>query len=995
MNSDRVRFALLLVCFFLSGFAALLYQTAWTREFSFVFGTSELAISAVLSAYMAGLALGAAVAGRLAARIQRPVLTYGVLELLIAVGALGVPLGIKGVTALYLSLLGGLEAPPETLGLTTALFHLAGTFIVLMPCTALMGATLPLLARHAVHTDEQIGPRVGILYAINTAGAIAGTLCAAFMLLPALGLRQTVYLGAAGNVLVFVTAALLARGGLPPEPVDSDQSSRFHWILPFMTVSGLVSFVYEVLWTRMLGQVLGGSTHAFAIMLSSFLLGIALGSAVAARYARTRAGAAFAFALTQIGTGMFAWLAFANADLLPEFASRVGAGVRNPAPGILLGGAFLLPFTLCIGATFPFAVRLFAERAEDAAVVSAKVYAWNTVGSILGATLAGFALLPLLGLEGTMALGVGLNFALALATLLLTTPRRIPLAALAGVGLVAVTLVPHEPPWRLLRNSVLTGQPFPGEVVYLGVGRSATVTLIKSGASYRVATNGLPESAIELPEVPPTRFSEVRWLSMLPVMARPEAKNMLIVGLGGGNTLGAVPSSVESVDVIELEPEVVIANRTVPERRGGEPLDEARVRLKLGDARGALTLADKRYDAIVSQPSHPWTSGASHLYTREFFELVRSHLVPGGVFTQWIGAGFVNDELLRSLLATLQEVFPYLEVYRPVPAALLFVGSTEPVGVLEHVEEAIRLSPESFAREGLYRAEHAAPSMALDTEGVRTLAEGAPINTDDHNRLATTRYGSVSHTSAGGFAWVDDLFRPHDPLRTRIHELDVAPLMRRMNVSSQSARARALLTQLEGADLFAAKGFSLATGRSSQAARNAFERALELDPSRDDVRAGRILVERGQLPDTGLTPREQSIAAAWRLANANEMASIRAFESGLSEWRAGDILYEDALRLRVAWRIASGNPALAREALDMNSTILYGTRTPRDYLQRARAAQIAGDTNAAWGALEELGRRLRVKNGPALARQGLEIARRLPEHERASAIRMSLRPRRR
>jgi hypothetical protein len=218
--------------------------------------------------------------------------------------------------------------------------------------------------------------------------------------------------------------------------------------------------------------------------------------------------------------------------------------------------------------------------------------------------------------------------------------------------------------------------------------------------------------------------------------------------------------------------------------------------------------------------------------------------------------------------------------------------------------------------------------------------------------------------------------------------------MRRMKISSQGARARTLLTELAGANFFAAKGFSLANGRATQAARNAFQRAFELDPSRDDVRAGQILVERGRVPDAGLTPREQSIAAAWRLARAKDFASIRALESGLSEWRAGDILYEDALRLRVAWRLATGEATHAREALEMNSTILYGTRTPRDYLQRAQAAQLAHDTDSAWGALEELGRRLRTPSGPVLARQGLEIARRLPDHERAGAIRMSLRPRR-
>ena len=984
MNSDRARFALLLACFFLSGFAALLYQTAWSREFSFVFGTSELAIAAVLSAYMAGLALGAAVAGRLAARIERPVLAYGVLELLIAVGALLVPFGIRAVSAVYLSLLGGLEAPPETLGTATALFHLLGTFLVLVPCTALMGATLPLLARHAVSRDEQIGPRVGVLYAVNTAGAIAGTLFAAFVFLPEFGLRATVQLGAAANALVFVAAALLARVAGPPTDVSESKQHGFHWILPVILLSGFVSFAYEVLWTRLLGQILGGSTHAFATMLASFLLGIALGSAIAARFARSRSFAAVGFALAQIGTGVFAWIAFAAADQLPTLAASLGATARNPAPGILLAGGYLLPFTLCIGATFPFAVRLFAGSAEDAAVVSARVYAWNTVGSILGAVLAGFALLPGLGLEGTLALGVALNFGLAAATAWLASPSRKPLAGLAAAGMAAVLLLPQEPPWQLLRNSVLTGQPFPGEIVYLGVGRSATVTLIRSGATYRVATNGLPESAIELPELPPTRFSEVRWLSMLPVMARPGAEDMLVVGLGGGLTLGAVPSSVARVDVIELEPEVVVANRKVPARHGGEPLDQERVRLKLGDARGALTLADKRYDAIVSQPSHPWTSGASHLYTREFFELVRDHLAPGGVFAQWIGVGFINEPLLRTLLATLLEVFPNLEVYRPVPAALLFVGSTEPVDVLSHVEEAIRRAPESFAAEGLYRVEDAVPALALDTEGARAMAAGAPVNTDDHNRLASVAFGG-----SGNFHWVDPFFAELDPLPRRIAAYEPAPLARRLVVTYQLERARRLFAEVPGAAGAVGQGFAELEAGNAEPAAVAFRRALALQPDRADARQGLLLATRG---DSGgaVTEAERALTAAWGHERSGEPAALRALEPVLAGLEPTHLLYEEAQRARIAWRIASGEEALGREGLAISDALLDATREARDLLARARVAALAGEPAKAWGALDVLTRQRSADRG-ALVRAAIPLATRLPAHERGPDILKRLR----
>ena len=305
-----IRFYLLLVCFFVSGFAGLVYETAWTREFAFVFGTSELAVSAVLAAYMAGLAFGAAVAARLAPRLRRPVLAYGLIELAIGLAALAVPFGIRFVTGFYLQWLGGLEAPPETVGLATALFHLLATFVVLIPCTALMGATLPLLARYAVRQDDQIGPRIGVLYATNTAGAIAGTLTAAFWLLPEFGLRDTVYFGVFANLVVFVAAALLARRATPAEEIGAATAGVAPWILPAIAISGAISFVYEVVWVRLLGFVLGGSTAAFATMLASFLIGIALGSAGAARWARSRRHAATGFVVAQLGTAFFAWLIF-------------------------------------------------------------------------------------------------------------------------------------------------------------------------------------------------------------------------------------------------------------------------------------------------------------------------------------------------------------------------------------------------------------------------------------------------------------------------------------------------------------------------------------------------------------------------------------------------------------------------------------------------------------------------------------------------------------
>jgi spermidine synthase len=975
-----LRFSLLLVCFFVSGFAALLYQTAWTREFAFLFGTSELAVVAVLAAYMGGLALGAAAAARFVGRMTRPVLAYGLLELGIALCALGVPFGIRIVQSLYLSIAGGLDAPPETMALTTAFFHLLGAFVVLVPCTALMGATLPLLARYAVSDDAQVGPRIGILYAVNTLGAIAGTLIAAFVFLPEFGLRHTVYIGVAGNALVFLAAALLARGlsGMAPEAPGSDpkDQARFHWILPAMTISGAVSFVYEVLWTRLLSQVLGGSTAAFASMLSSFLLGIALGSAVASRFAKTRRSAALGFGIAQLGVGVLGWLAFRVADALPDLATAVGAHPAAPAAGAAAAGIILLPVTLCIGATFPFAVRLLTRDAEEAANVSGRVYAWNTLGSIVGAILAGFVLLPTLGLENTALVGTTTSLALAIAAAWLATPRRMFVVATAAVALATGLILGLPMPTRLLMNSAMSGTPIPGDLYYLGVGRSATVTVVENATGWQILTNGLPEAGVDRESLPNRRFQETAWLSLLPTAARPDTDSMLMIGLGAGQTLGATAGSVSKIDVIELEEEVVIANRKIP--RTINPLDDPRVQLRVGDARGAITLSKARYDAIVSQPSHPWTSGASHLYTREFFELAHSKLEPGGIFVQWIGASFVDVELFGNLMASMTDVFEHVHVYRPLSPALVFVASDEPIDLAESAPIALAASADDFGRYGIHRVEDFYASWVLDTEGVRALAADKPRNTDDHNRLATRRLPPARSPNGRDTRLdaLNDSFERVNPLISLPSDaFDRVATVRRMRWVGLQRQARQLAKSLPKAEQAAAGGWAELDGGRPRRAIKLFEESLKFDPGQGAARSGLIALGRGDRFEVEeLTSAESAIAEAYSAVESENWEQLRSLEPRLAAIPGGDLLFAQAAMSRVRWRLQDDAPASARDAIAIIDVLLSRQRTADHYLMRALAAEKAGETVVAWATLEMIATR---KSSRAIAQQAHALAVRL------------------
>ena len=993
------RFTLLLACFFLSGFAALLYQTAWTRELSFVFGTSELAVAAVLAAYMGGLALGAAAAARFAPRLRRPVLAYGVLELAIAVSALSVPAGIALINALYVGLLGGSPGLPDHGASWAALFQLGAAFTVLLPPTAFMGATLPLLARHAVRREAEIGSRVGLLYAINTAGAIGGTLLAAFWLMPELGLRRTVWVGAALNGVVFGLAALLARGAAaPPAPGDAAQAvpvsgeagagqpagSAARWILPAIALSGAVSFAYEVLWTRLLGHLLGASIQAFATMLASFLLGIALGSAVAARLASSRQRAALGFGVSQLGIALTSYAALALADRLPELAQRLGAGPDAPLAGAAVAATALLPVTLCIGATFPFAVRVLARHPAQAAGATARVYAWNTVGAIAGALGAGFVLLPGLGFSGTLSVGVAANLALAGLTALAMRPRRTTLAAATAAACVGLLLFPARTPWDLLISSPITGQPTPGEIVYSAVGRSSTVLLFDSGDEFRLTSNGLPESKIERDGLL-IESSLARWLGLLPTLLRPETRELLVVGLGGGTALESVPSSVASVDVIELEPEILSANQLIASERAIDPLADPRVHVHLGDARGALQLTGKHYDAIVSQPSHPWTAGASHLYTREFFSLVRSRLAPGGVFVQWIGLKFVDEALLRSVLATLVDVFAHVELYQPHPGGVLFAASDAPLG-LAGAPAALSGARDDYARFGIHRLEDFATTRVLDQAGARALAEGAPLTSDDHNLLAARAAGL-------GDAVLDPdslqaLLEDLDPLLAESAELDASALTRRLVERGFEARAESLALSRSGAGEETQLGWvELSRQRYRRAARH-FGRALELEPGKDDARSGLLLcrgaaivngVAQPDIDEPQLDSAETALLAGWRHSREEDWQAVELLDPELARVEPAAALFTQASRLRIGWRLAAGGAEVAAEAQAIAETLLRRRWRAKDALLHASAAIAAGHPSQARATLQRISLLAPGDAAARLAQQALLVSEGLPE----------------
>lgn len=945
-------------CFFLSGFAALLYQMAWMREFSTVFGTSEIAVATVLSSYMGGLAIGSAISGYFVRRIRAPILFYGLLEAAIAVSALLVPSLLFIASKAYVSMLGGQPVLPDASGLAQPLFYFVVAFVVLIIPTACMGATLPVLTKYVVTQDDQIGSRVGALYSINTFGAVCGALVAGFILLPELGLRGTVWFGVFINVLVFLMAVYAAKAFAAPEastnshqqPIVSDDNKENEarsksdkktsfdcLILPVMTLSGVCTFVYEVLWTRLLSHTLGGSVASFAIMLASFLSGIAIGSMVASRFAKTRSQALLAFVICQLGIAIFS--VFIYWSLNKYLASNA-----DYLSSVILAFLVLMPATLCIGATFPLAVRIYALNARVAASSSAKVYSWNTLGAIFGAALAGFFLIPLLKYEGAIRAMVLLNSLLALLVAArLYTHYRAPMFTSLAIFAFLLFLYNPELPENVLRSSPIDATA-EGEILYYEVGRSSTVFMYEDRDYISLRNNGLPEAGAALLGSP-YLFGNQRMLGAMPLLVRPDIESALIIGLGTGAAVTGVPPTVKEIDVIELEPKVIEANNLISERRKYQPLKDPRVSIVINDARSALALSEKKYDMIVSQPSHPWSAGASHLYTQEYMQIVSEHLNDDGVFLQWINTQFVDESLLKSLCATILSVYSNVRIYQWAPQVLFFVASDQAMDVEEQILSTgrpFRDAPTFYAQLGVSTLEDAVAALMMDESGVRKFASGSPVITDDFNMMAMESAQLVREGRELDVITLSEVLRPWVPMLNANHWINqelasqlnlryIGNKYNRLAMRGYSNELIGVLAEEQESFALLLAGSALQAEGDYSKASEMLEVALQAMPDNNLVKYAIVqpwlgLLDRedmqSEIPEgvflaaESLTGVGRTVVDAARALSQRNIQKIADLDSELAKATPSDPWYSESVKLRVDWRNFVTNPELKLELAD-------------------------------------------------------------------------------
>jgi len=768
---SRSTIVLIGLCFVLSGATGLIYEVLWARMLGLVFGATTLAVSTVLAAFMGGLALGSALAGKFAQRIRKPLSVYGLMEILIAMYALLVPLLFRWIDHVYVLIWQQLQPGNFTFSLWR--FFLSG--VVLLVPTTLMGATLPVLAAALVRSSDRDSNSVTRLYACNLAGAILGTLAAGFVLLPWLGVRTTIAVAAALNIIVGAIAILLQRrsqshtdAGAKVEVEDSAPAvdgGGFWFFAAF--VSGFVTIGTQVSWTRVLTMIIGSSTYAFSIVVALFLIGLALGAWIVARKDRSRSLRS-TILLVEVLTALSLLLSLFVLNKIPALLITLGLSL-HVASWLGLLGLQILSATLLIlvpavwmGMVMPLVLVWASSEGKKAVARVGRSYAINTVGAIAGAFMTGFILIPKASTRFTLlfaavcclivagvayrpvssegdpalkrSLAIGLTF-VSIIVLFIVAPRMnlADLSIGAYDSLVRVIAKTRE---GVTENG--PDRPDVHELLMYEEGPTATVSVRRDQDTVSLAINGRANASDSIYDMP----TQVM-LGQLPLLIAPRIENGLIIGYATGITVGAMlQSPIQSVTCVELERGTVAASEFF-NHINNRPLDDPRTKLIIDDARTFLRVTPNRYDIIVSEPSHPWVPGVANLFTEEFFELGRARLREDGIWVQWVQIYQLSTESLRSVLATYHKVFPHVLVFRVgglnKGKDLLLIGSNQPLN-LDRLTERIgdqRIAAE-LARVDLKSEADVRGWFVCDESRLGPAVAGAKINTDDNMHIEMT-----------------------------------------------------------------------------------------------------------------------------------------------------------------------------------------------------------------------------------------------------------------
>jgi spermidine synthase len=653
--SDRKQ-PLLLLLFAGSGCAALIYEVVWFQLLQLVMGATALSLGILLATFMGGLCAGSLLLPRVVPAARHPLLVYAQLELGIALFGLVILIAVPA------------------LGSPAA--------VLLLAPTLLMGATLPAIARWVEATPEGIS-WLGYFYGGNIAGAVVGSLAAGFYLLRLFDMARATYAAAALNVLMAAVAWALSRrtphhvASASPAPATKGRPAPARFapvvgsrtpVLVAIALSGVAALGAEVVWTRILSLLFGGTVYTFSLIAAAFLVGLGIGSAIGAWLSRSAPRPGAWLAAAQIGTGVaVAWgaalinRAFPYWPIDPALAPGPWFNFQLDLLRALIA---VVPAATCWGASFPLALAA-GRRGDDPAKLVAVVYAANTIGAVAGALVFSLFVIPAFGTQNAQQLLVWLGAAAAIVMATSTSPadartstgRRIALGAAALVVAVAAaaTIAPVPPEVIAYGRQINTFKS--ARFLYEGEGRNSSIAVSETDGNVRnFHVSGKVEASTEVHDM---RLQ--RMLGHMSALMHPEPHSVLVVGFGAGVTAGSfvLHPGITRIVICEIEP--LIPRMVAPyfSTENYNVVNDPRVQIVYDDARHYILNTKETFDIITSDPIHPWVKGAASLYTKEYFEEVKAHLNPGGVVTQWVPLYQSTEAVIKSEVATFFDVFPY------------------------------------------------------------------------------------------------------------------------------------------------------------------------------------------------------------------------------------------------------------------------------------------------------------------------------------------------
>lgn len=734
------RLIVISIGFILSGFLGLVYEVVWLRKLALIFGTTLPATTAVLAAFMGGLAIGSFVFGRIVDKHHSPLKLYGILEICTGLYCLLTPFIFDYLQAIHIVLF---REFGDSFVLHLMRFILA-SITISIPCM-FMGGTLPVLTRSLIAKRGTLRDHIALLYFLNTIGAVFGTLFTGFFLIRSLGMEQVIYLAVAGNVTIGVLFIVISKTDAYDEPLRETTphslSRSTHWLLPMYFLIGAIGMGTEVAWFRALNLVIGSTVYAFTILLSAFLLGIALGSLSIKLFSRQRPDPLIFVGGLTIVTGLMIAVSVAVLSRLPVIVLWLFPRFHSnffvwQSCLFFLGMITVIPATFGLGALFPAVSEAYISEMRRVARCVGNLYLWNTLGGIAGTILTGFVLIPMMGSRTTLIA----YSAVCIAMGILVLYKRQTGFQLCILGIVAIVLLAILPTWdRVLFDSgVYLYAPqmkegfeanrhmlFEEESVHSYV----TVSEIAGIRSLRINGKTDGSDGDDL-------YTQIL-LAQLPLIHHPNAKNAIIIGLGTGVTLGSALTYPElQAECIEIDPAVIRA-ASFFSHISDSALSSSRGRIIKADARTVLSSATSQYDIVISEPSNPWISGVSNLFTVEHFLACRESLRNNGIMCQWIHSYYMSPETLLTVISTFQSVFSHCSIWQGSPGDYLLLGACKNFTVdlnqiwLEGLPHAVT---EDLKRINIRSADDIIERQLLNDGQLRKMISDHPvqINSDNH-----------------------------------------------------------------------------------------------------------------------------------------------------------------------------------------------------------------------------------------------------------------------